>query len=160
MTDDEMGRLMALLAVPSISAMPQHADDMKTAAAMVAEEVRLAGGMAEVIVTSGHPLVVGEVPPSNGDPDAPVVLIYGHYDVQPPGNSSLWSSPPFEPTIRGDNLYCRGASDDKGNLFMLLVALQRLSAAGRLRVRARVLVDGEEESGGHSAADWVAQDPR
>jgi len=160
MTDDEMGRLMALLAVPSISAMPQHADDMKTAAAMVAEEVRLAGGMAEVIVTSGHPLVVGEVPPSNGDPDAPVVLIYGHYDVQPPGNPSLWSSPPFEPTIRGDNLYCRGASDDKGNLFMLLVALQRLSAAGRLRVRARVLVDGEEESGGHSAADWVAQDPR
>ncbi len=159
MTDDEMGRLFALLAVPSISAMPQHADDMKRAAAMVAEEVRLAGGMAEVIVTSGHPLVVGEVQPSNGNPDAPVVLIYGHYDVQPPGDPSLWTSPAFAPTIRGDNLYCRGASDDKGNLFMLLVALQRMRAQGRLHVRARVLVDGEEESGGHSAADWVAADP-
>jgi len=160
MTDDEMGRLLALLAVPSISAMPQHSDDMQRAAAMVAEEVRLAGGLAQVIVTSGHPLVVGEVPPSNDDPDAPVVLLYGHYDVQPPGDLSLWTSPPFEPTIRGDNLYCRGASDDKGNLFMLLVALQRLRAEGRLRVRARVLVDGEEESGGHSAVDWVAADAR
>jgi acetylornithine deacetylase/succinyl-diaminopimelate desuccinylase-like protein len=133
---------------------------MQRAAAMVAEEVRLAGGLAQVITTSGHPLVVGEVPPSNDDPDAPVVLLYGHYDVQPPGDPSLWTSPPFEPTIRGDNLYCRGASDDKGNLFMLLVALQRLRAEGRLRVRARVLVDGEEESGGHSAADWVAADAR
>ncbi len=160
MTDIEIQRLMKLLAVPSISAMPQHADDMKRAAAMVAEEVRLAGGTAEVIVTSGHPLVVGEVHPSNENPDAPVVLIYGHYDVQPPGDPSLWTSPAFEPTIRGDNLYCRGASDDKGNLFMLLVALQRMRAQGRLHVRARVLVDGEEESGGHSAVDWVAADPR
>ncbi len=159
MTDIEMQRLMKLLAVPSISVMPQHADDMKRAAAMVAEEVRLAGGMAEVIVTSGHPLVVGEVQPSNGNPDAPAVLIYGHYDVQPPGDPSLWTSPAFAPTIRGDNLYCRGASDDKGNLFMLLVALQRMRAQGRLHVRARVLVDGEEESGGHSAVDWVAADP-
>ncbi len=150
-----MERLLALLRVPSISASPAHAADMLRAADMVADEVRLAGGTADVVVTSGHPLVVGEVPPSDDAPDAPVVTIYGHYDVQPPGDPSLWTSPPFEPEVRGGNLYARGASDDKGNLFMLLVALQRLRAAGRLGVRARVLIDGEEESGGHSAVDWV-----
>ncbi len=156
MTDDEFDRLLALLRVPSISADPAHADDMQAAAQMVADEVRKAGGTAEVVVTSGHPLVVGEVPPSDGRPDAPVVTIYGHYDVQPPGDLALWTSPPFEPRVRDGNLYARGASDDKGNMFMLLVALQRLRAEGELAVRARVLIDGEEESGGHSAVDWVA----
>ncbi len=156
MHDDEFQRLLALLRIPSISADPDHADDMQAAAAMVADEVRRAGGTAEVTVTSGHPLVVGEVPPSDGRPDAPVVTIYGHYDVQPPGDLALWTSPPFAPEVRDGNLYARGASDDKGNMFMLLVALQRLRAEGALRVRARVLIDGEEESGGHSAVDWVA----
>ena len=155
MTPDEMDRLTALLAVPSVSAAPAHSADMDRAAAMVADEVRIAGGTVSVIVTSGHPLVVGEVPPSDDDPSAPVVLIYGHYDVQPPGDPALWTTPAFVPTIRDGSIYARGASDDKGNLFMLLVALQRMRAAGRLRVRARVLVDGEEESGGHSAADWL-----
>lgn len=158
MTDAEIDRLIALLRVPSISADPAHADDMLRAASMVADEVRLAGGNADVVVTSGHPLVVGEVPPSDGSPDAPVVTIYGHYDVQPPGDLSLWTSPPFAPEVRGPNLYARGATDDKGNMFMLLVALQRLRAAGRLPVRARILIDGEEESGGHSAVDWIASE--
>jgi acetylornithine deacetylase/succinyl-diaminopimelate desuccinylase-like protein len=156
MTPAELERLMALLRVPSISADAAHADDMDRAAGLVADEVRRAGGTAEVIVTSGHPLVVGEVPPSDDVADAPVVTLYGHYDVQPPGDLTLWTSPPFEPQVRDGNLYARGASDDKGNLFMLLVALQRMRAEGRLRVRARVLVDGEEESGGHSAVDHVA----
>ncbi len=156
MRPDEFARLVALLRVPSISADPAHSGDMRRAAGMVADEVRRAGGTADVVVTSGHPLVVGEVPPSDGAPDAPVVTLYGHYDVQPPGDLSLWTSPPFEPEVRAGNLYARGASDDKGNLFMLLVALQRMRAEGRLRVRARVLVDGEEESGGHSAVDFVA----
>jgi len=151
----ELERLMALLRVPSISASPDHADEMQRAAMMVADEVLRAGGSAEVVVTSGHPLVVGDVPASDGMPDAPVVAIYGHYDVQPPGDLALWTSPPFAPEVRGGNLYARGASDDKGNLFMLLVAVQRMRATGRLPVRVRVLVDGEEESGGHSAVDWV-----
>lgn len=159
MTPDEMDRLLALLAVPSISASPDHADDMRRAAGMVAREVRAAGGAAEVTVTSGHPLVIGEVPPSAGADGAPVVLVYGHYDVQPPGDPALWTSPAFSPEIRDGNLYARGASDDKGNLFMLLVAIQRMRADGRLRVRVRVLVDGEEESGGHSAVDHVLADP-
>ncbi len=152
----EMERLMALLRVQSISADPGHAGDMHRAAELVADEVRRAGGAAEVVVTSGHPLVIGEVPPSDGAADAPLVTIYGHYDVQPPGDLALWTSPPFDPQVRDGNLYARGASDDKGNLFMLLVALQRMRDEGRLRVRARVLVDGEEESGGHSAVDYVA----
>ncbi|MGB1803922.1 MAG: hypothetical protein ACPHQB_07315, partial [Miltoncostaeaceae bacterium] len=82
----ELERLMALLRVPSISASPDHADDMHRAAVMVADEVRRAAGSAEVVMTSGHPLVVGEVPASDGVPDGPVVVIYGHYDVQPPGD--------------------------------------------------------------------------
>lgn len=161
MDEPEFQRLLALLRIPSISASPDHAGHMVAAAEMVADEVRRAGGTAQVTVTSGHPLVVGEVPPSDDRPDAPVVTIYGHYDVQPPGDLQLWTSPPFEPQVRDGNVYARGASDDKGNMFMLLVALQRLRAQGGLAVRARVLIDGEEESGGHSAVDWVAaeQDP-
>ena len=151
-----MGRLLELLRVPSISADPAHEGDMLRAAEMVADEVRRAGGTAEVVTTSGHPLVVGEVPPSDDAPDAPVVTIYGHYDVQPPGDLSLWTSPPFQPEIRDGMVFARGATDDKGNMFMLLVALQRLRAQGRLSVRARVLIDGEEESGGHSAVDFIA----
>ena len=155
MDEQEFQRLLALLRIPSISASPDHAPHMQEAAEMVADEVRRAGGRAEVVVTSGHPLVVGEVPPSDDRPDAPVVTIYGHYDVQPPGDLSLWTSPPFQPEVRDGCVFARGATDDKGNLFMLLVGLQRLSARGALPVRARILIDGEEESGGHSAVDWV-----
>ena len=156
MDDAEIERLLDLLRVPSISADPAHEGDMLRAAEMVADEVRRAGGTAEVVPTPGHPLVVGEVPPSDDSPDAPVVTIYGHYDVQPPGDLALWTSPPFQPEIREGMVFARGATDDKGNMFMLLVALQRLRAEGRLTVRARVLIDGEEESGGHSAVDFIA----
>ena len=156
MTDDEIERLFDLIRVPSVSADPAHAGDMDRAAALVAEEIERAGGRAEVRATGGHPLVVGEVPASTGDPRAPRVLLYGHYDVQPPGDPERWESPPFEPTIRDGAVFARGASDDKGNLFMLLVAVQRLAAAGRLPVRVGVLVDGEEESGGTSAVEAVA----
>lgn len=140
MTPAELDRLMALLRVQSISADPGHAGDMHRAAELVADEVRRAGGAAEVIVTSGHPLVIGEVPPSDGSADAPVVTVYGHYDVQPPGDLALWTTAPFDPQVRDGNLYARGASDDKGNLFMLLVALQRMSEEGRLRVDRKSVV--------------------
>jgi acetylornithine deacetylase/succinyl-diaminopimelate desuccinylase-like protein len=131
---------------------------MARAAALVAAEVRRAGGEAEVRATPRHPLVLGEVPASSGAPDAPRVIVYGHYDVQPPGPAELWASPPFEPTVRDGNLYARGASDDKGNLFMLLAAVQRLAAAGELPVRVAFVVEGEEESGGTSALDHFAAD--
>jgi acetylornithine deacetylase/succinyl-diaminopimelate desuccinylase-like protein len=109
-----------------------------------------------VRATAGHPLVLGEVPASSGDPAAPRVILYGHYDVQPPGPPELWTTPPFEPAVRGGHLYARGASDDQGNLFMLLAAVQRLADAGELGVRAAFVVDGEEESGGTSAIDHLA----
>ncbi|CAN0497412.1 unnamed protein product, partial [Phaeothamnion confervicola] len=124
----------------------------------VAEEIRRAGGTVEVRETAGHPLVVGEVPASSGDPTAARVVLYGHYDVQPPGPLELWTSPPFAPTVRDGNLFARGASDDKGNLFMLIAAVQRLAAAGELPVRAAFVVEGEEESGGTSALDHFAND--
>src|SRR5262245_26090181 len=158
-TAAEIERLLALLRVPSVSASPDHAADMAAAAELCADEVRGAGGRVEVLGTAGHPLVVGEVPASDGRPDAPRVLLYGHYDVQPPGPPELWTTPAFEPTVRNGALYARGASDDKGNLFMLLVGMRRLAEAGRLPVRAAVLVDGEEECGGTSAVDKVAVDP-
>lgn len=158
MTDEELARLEALLRVPSISGRPEHAHDMATAAEMVAEEIRRAGGTAAVRRTGGHPLVVGEVPASHGDPHAPRVVLYGHYDVQPPGPAEAWTSPPFEPTVRDGALYARGASDDKGNLFMLVAAVQRLARAGELPVRAAFVVEGEEESGGTSALDHFAAD--
>ncbi len=159
MTDQEYQRLEALLRVPSVSAMPEHAPDMATAAGMIADEIRRAGGEAEIRETPRHPLVLGEVPASPGFPDAPRVLLYGHYDVQPPGDPELWTSPAFEPTIRDGNLYARGASDDKGNLFMLVTAVQRLAAAGELPVRAAFVIEGEEESGGTSALEHFAGDP-
>lgn len=154
MTDDEIGRLYALLRVPSVSALPQHADDMLRCAHLVADEIRRADGAADVRTGTARPLVLGDVPASTGA-GAPRVIVYGHYDVQPIGDLGLWHSNPFEPEVRDGNLYARGASDDKGNLFMLLVAVQRLAAEGRLPVNVTFLVDGEEEVSGTSALDWV-----
>ncbi|MGI9539713.1 MAG: M20/M25/M40 family metallo-hydrolase, partial [Miltoncostaeaceae bacterium] len=150
MTPEERARLDELLRIPSVSADPAHAPDMVRAAEFMAGEIRRAGGEADVRDLGGHPLVVGEVAPSR-DADAPEVILYGHYDVQPPGPRERWTSDPFEPVERDGNLYCRGASDDKGNLFMLVAAVQRLVAEGRLPVRARFVIDGEEESEGDSA---------
>ncbi len=158
MTADAIARLHAFLEIPSVSAHADRTEDMARAAEWVADEIRRAGGNAAVRRGDRHPLVVGEVPASDGAAGAPRVLIYGHYDVQPPGPEELWTSPPFAPTERDGNLYARGASDDKGNLFMLIAAVQRLAAEGRLPVRAAFVVDGEEESGGSSAVDHLAAD--
>lgn len=142
-----------------MSAIAEHAADLSRAAEWCADEVRRAGGTAEVRAGAVHPFVVGEIPSSSGAADAPTVLIYGHYDVQPVGDLDEWATPPFEPTVRDGRLCARGACDDKGCLAMLLFATQRLAEAGRLGVRVRVLIDGEEEIGGSSAEDWVAADP-
>ncbi len=155
MNADEMDRLFALLRIPSVGALPEHDADMAVAAEMMAAEIRRAGGIATIERTTGHPFVVGEVPPSDGRPNPTRVLIYGHYDVQPVGDLGRWESPPFEPTIRGEHLYARGASDDKGNVFQVLVGVQRLAAGGRLPVHVTFLIDGEEETSGESVIDWV-----
>ena len=93
-------------------------------------------------------------------PDAPTVLIYGHYDVQSVGDPAAWESPPFEPTVRDGRVYARGASDDKGNFLPLLHVACELARAGELPVNVRVLVEGEEEAGGESVAEWVRADER
>jgi len=154
MTNAERERLFDLIRVPSVSALPEHDADMALAAQMMASELELAGASPVVTHNGRHPLVFGSVGPTDGRR----VIVYGHYDVQPIGDPGLWHSPPFEPTVRDGYLYARGSSDDKGNLFMLLVAAQRLMAEGRLGVRLDFLIDGEEESGGTSAEEWLAAD--
>ena len=91
---------------------------------------------------------------------APTVLCYGHFDVQPPDPLELWDSPPFEPEIRDGYLYARGVADDKGQLYMLLAAARELARAGELPVNVRFACDGEEETGGHSIVEFLAEDER
>jgi acetylornithine deacetylase/succinyl-diaminopimelate desuccinylase-like protein len=157
MTPDERDRLFELLRIPSVSALAEHAPDMQRAVDFLAAEIARAGGTSQVIRRGGHPLLVGDVPA--GVPDAPRVIVYGHYDVQPVGDIGQWRSDPFDPEIRDGNLYGRGTSDDKGNLFMLVAGVQRLAAAGPLPVAVRFVIDGEEECGGESAVRFVAEDP-
>jgi acetylornithine deacetylase/succinyl-diaminopimelate desuccinylase-like protein len=150
--------LLAWLRIPSISTGDGHAADLERAAAWVVERVGRAGGEARVVRTTGHPLAVGELRAARSD--APTVLIYGHYDVQATGDPDAWVTPPFEPDVRDGRVYARGASDDKGNFLPLLHVACELATAGALPVNIRVLVEGEEESGGASVADWVRADER
>ena len=154
-----MEELSELLRIPSISADPAHADDVRRAAEWVAESVRRAGGGAELVETETFPLVVGEVPASSGA-DAPTVLCYGHFDVQPPGADDEWETSPFEPEVRGGWLYARGVADDKGQLWTLLKATEELAAVGELPVNVRFVCDGEEETGGQQVVDFIEADER
>lgn len=121
------------------------------------DRIVAAGGNAGLIETPRNPLVVGELRAER--PDAPRLLLYGHYDVQTVAPLDAWTTPPFEPTIRDGALYARGASDDKGNFHALLAAGVDLARAGELPVHITVLADGEEEIGGHSATDWIDEQP-
>ena len=152
--------LSELLRIPSVSADPAHADDLVRAAEWVADKVRRSGGQAELVPYGQRPLVVGEIPASNGAADAPTVLCYGHFDVQPPAPLELWESDPFEATIRDEWLYARGVADDKGQLWMLLHAAGLLAAEGALPINIRVVSDGEEEVGGQSIVRFLEQDER
>jgi acetylornithine deacetylase/succinyl-diaminopimelate desuccinylase-like protein len=152
--------LAEFIRIPSISADPAHADDVRRAGEWVCEFVRAAGGACELIDWDGHPLAVGEIRASVNADTAPTVLCYGHFDVQPPDPLELWESDPFEPEIRGEYLYARGAVDDKGQLYMLLSAARELALAGELPVNVRFCCDGEEETGGHSIVDFLAADER
>jgi acetylornithine deacetylase/succinyl-diaminopimelate desuccinylase-like protein len=155
-----LAELFDFLRIPSVSADAAHAGDVGRAGEWVCDFVRRAGGEAELVPTGAQPLAVGEIAASNGPADAPTVLVYGHFDVQPPAPLDAWESPPFEPTIRDGWLYARGAADDKGNLYLLLKAVATLAEEGRLPVHVRVACDGEEETGGHSIVDFLAADER
>ena len=129
------------------------------AAEWVADFVRRGGGEAGLVETETFPLAVGEIPATSGG-DAPTVLVYGHFDVQPPAPLELWESEPFEATIRDEWLYARGVADDKGQLWMLLHAAGLLAAEGALPINIRVASDGEEEVGGQSIVQFLEQDER
>jgi acetylornithine deacetylase/succinyl-diaminopimelate desuccinylase-like protein len=159
MSADWFDELAEFLRIPSISADSAHAGDVKQAGEWVCNFIRKSGGDAELIDWHGQPLAIGEIRASAGK-DAPTVLCYGHFDVQPADPLELWESDPFEPEIRDGNLYARGAADDKGQLYMLLAAARELAQAGELPVNVRFTCDGEEETGGHSIVEFIEADER
>ena len=150
--------LLDWLRIPSISTGGGDPADLERAAAWVAQRVSGAGGEARVVATEGNPLAVGELRAERED--APTVLIYGHYDVQSAGDLDAWTTPPFAPDVRDGRIYARGASDDKGNFLPLLHVACAQAAQGSLPVNVRVLVEGEEETGGDAVAQWVRADDR
>ena len=152
--------LSEFLRIPSLSAKPEHAADVRAAGEWVCALVRAAGGESQLIDWRGRPLAVGELPASAGAERAPTILCYGHFDVQPPEPLELWDSAPFEPEIRDGYLYGRGVADDKGQLYLLLSAARELAAAGTLPVNVRFVCDGEEEIGGHSIVEYIEADER
>ena len=155
-----LAELAEFLRIPSMSADPAHAADVRRAGEWVCAVIRAAGGECELVDWHGQPLAIGELRASENADGAPTVLCYGHFDVQPPDPLELWESDPFEPEIRGDYLYGRGTVDDKGQLYMLLAAARSLAQAGELPVNVRFCCDGEEETGGHSIVDFLEADAR
>ena len=144
-----LAELKEFLRIPSISTLPEHRPDVKQAASFVAKSLSMAGlENVEVIPTEGHPLVYADW---LNAPGKPVVLCYGHYDVQPADPLELWTSPPFEPTERGGNLYARGTADDKGQMYMHIKSVEALrSLRGSLPLNLKFLIEGEQEIGGAS----------
>lgn len=153
-----MDELFEWLRIPSISSGGGDPADLMRAAEWAVAKIQRAGGTAEVVETQRNPLVVGEL--KGPSPDAPTVMIYGHYDVQSADPVEAWDSPPFEPEIRDGRLYGRGTADDKGNFFPLLWVACELAQSGDLPVNVRVLIEGEEEIGGDSATRWFETDER
>lgn len=155
--DGQLGRFRAelyeFLRIPSVSAKPEHSRDTREAAQWLADRLGEAGLTPEVIDTPGHPIVLGEWRGAKG---AQTILIYGHYDVQPPEPLEEWSSPPFEPTERDGRIYARGSADDKGQLYMHVKALEaHLATSGSLPVNVIVLAEGEEEIGSPNLVPFV-----
>ena len=151
-----LAELKEYLRFPSISTDPAYQPDVRACAEFLLGKMRAAGLSAELIETEGNPLVYGEW---LGAPGQPTVLFYGHYDVQPADPVELWRHPPFEPTEEGDLLVCRGATDDKGQSYTHLKAIAAILAErGALPVNVKLLVEGEEESGGRGIDAYVKAD--
>jgi acetylornithine deacetylase/succinyl-diaminopimelate desuccinylase-like protein len=150
-----LDELKDLLRIPSVSTAEEHKDDIRKAAEMVANDLKRIGfEHVETIATQGHPLVYADWLHASGKPTA---LCYAHYDVQPAEPLDEWHTPPFEPTERNQNIYARGAVDDKGQLWMQLKAFESLfkGGNGKLAINVRVLIEGEEEVGGESIEEFV-----
>src|SRR5271165_4012490 len=156
--DEYLDGLKALLRIPSISTLPEHKADVLKAAEFVRAELSRAGlQQAELIEGEGNPLVYAEW---LGAPGKPTLLLYGHYDVQPPEPLEEWKSPPFDPEIRNDNIYARGSADDKGQTLILINAVAGLlRQRGALPVNVRFPIEGEEETGGEHIEAYVTSKP-
>ena len=152
---NHLDELSEFLRIPSISSLPEHAADVRRAADWVAGRLETAGiEDVQVLPTGGHPVVYGQWLHASG---APTVLIYGHFDVQPVDPIDLWSQPPFEPVIKDDRIYARGASDDKGNMLAPVLAVDALLAArGKLPVNVKFFFEGQEEIGSPQLADFIS----
>ncbi|HYM82155.1 MAG TPA: dipeptidase, partial [Candidatus Limnocylindria bacterium] len=142
--------------IPSVSAQPERRDDVSACARHIADHLEALGmNRVEVVPTAGHPVVYGEW---LGAPGQPTALIYGHYDVQPPEPLELWTSQPFEPTVRDGNLYARGAVDDKGQVYMHLKAIEaHLQVSGRLPINLKLVIEGEEEVGSEHLGSFLRE---
>ena len=150
-----MADLDAFLRIPSVSARSEHNGDTARAADWLRDALARIGFSATIMPTPGHPIVLGEW--RKAPPGAPTILIYGHYDVQPPEPLELWTSPPFEPTVRDGKLFARGSVDDKGQLWVHVMALAaHLGARGTLPVNVIVLAEGEEEVGSANLEHFIA----
>jgi len=150
-----LSELKEFLAIPSISTDPDHQDDMVKAANWVANQfIALGLDKVEVFPTQGHPVVYGQMRSKNNN--APTILVYGHYDVQPAEPLDLWTTDAFEPVQRGDNLFARGASDMKGQVMATIKALESVLKAGELPINIKFLIEGEEEIGSPNLAEFIS----
>jgi len=149
-------QLKDLIRIPSVSAQPAHDSDTRRAAVWVRDNLAAMGLSPELIETKGHPIVYAEW---LGAPGKPTLLVYGHYDVQPPEPLEPWLSPPFEPTERNGNLYARGATDDKGQMFTHLKSAEAwLKTEGKMPVNVKFVIEGEEEVGGANLEAFLANE--
>ncbi len=143
--DRFLNELLGLLRIPSVSARSEHKEDMQRCAEAVKQHLLAAGtDKAEIFSTKGHPVVYAE---KIIDAQKPTVLVYGHYDVQPPDPLELWHSAPFDPTIKDGKIFARGSADDKGQFYMHVKALEILSQTNSLPVNIKFIIEGEEEIG-------------
>ena len=150
-----LDELLELLRIPSVSADSKFKGDVRRAAEFVRDKLTAAGlDRAALHETAGHPIVYAE---KLVDPARPTVLVYGHYDVQPADPYELWQSPPFEPTIRNERIYARGACDDKGQFYMHIKALEAMLATDGLPCNVKVMIEGEEEVGSDHLGPFVAE---
>ncbi|MGN6352353.1 MAG: dipeptidase [Parafilimonas sp.] len=153
--DRFLNELIDLLRIPSVSARSEHKDDMLACAEAMKQKLMDAGAdKAEVYKTAGHPIVHGE---KIIDASKPTVLVYGHYDVQPPDPLKLWHSGPFEPVVKDGKLYARGSADDKGQVYMHVKAFETMTATNSLPTNIKFIIEGEEEVGSPNLATFVKE---
>jgi acetylornithine deacetylase/succinyl-diaminopimelate desuccinylase-like protein len=146
--------LIEFLAIPSISTSPEnHADVQRGAEWVAAQLLSLGMDNVQILPTGGHPVVYGEQ--LKAGKDAPTVLVYGHYDVQPVDPLDLWTSDPFKAEVRGDNLYARGSSDMKGQVIASFKAVESIVRTGELPVNVKWLIEGEEEIGSLNLGEFI-----